>query len=114
MNYRPILILILTTALCLAAASAQTPQKKDHSIGYDDTPYLPDGKWRVHDVSRPRPPVVTPGAESGRPPSDAIVLFDGANLSRWVTYVKGQPIEPKWKVEQGYMEVVPATGGIQT
>src|SRR5712671_2468332 len=106
-----------TVALCVAAAQTapkQTAQKKDHSLGYDDTPYLPDGKWRVHDVSRPRPPVVTPGAESGRPPSDAIVLFDGANLSRWVTYAKGQPVEPKWKVEQGYMEVVPATGGIQT
>jgi len=105
---------IVTNALCIAAAFAQTPQKKDHSLGYDDTPYLPDGKWRVHDVSRPRPPMVTPGTESGRPPSDAIVLFDGADLSRWATYVKGQPIEPKWKVEHGYMEVVPGAGSIQT
>src|SRR5437870_1874537 len=110
---------ILSSAALLAAAAAQTPSKQDHSLGYDDTPFQPDGKWRVHDVSRPRPPMVTPGTESsqdrpGRPPSDAIVLFDGEDLSKWITYVKGQPTEPKWKVEHGYMEVVPSTGGIQT
>ena len=105
---------ILIGALFVAAAAAQAPQHKDHSLGYDDTPYLPDGKWRVHDVTRPRPPVVTPGSEPGRPPSDAIVLFDGKDLSKWVTLVKGQPTEPKWKVENGYMEVVDKAGGIQT
>ena len=105
---------ILIAALFAAAAAAQTPQPKDHTLGYDNTPYLPDGKWRVHDVTRPRPPVVTPGAQPGSPPSDAIVLFDGANLSKWVTYVKGEPTEPKWKVENGYMEVVDKAGEIQT
>jgi hypothetical protein len=46
--------------------------------GYDDTPMLPDGMWRVHDSRRPPPPVVTPGnspSEFAAPPSDAIVLF---------------------------------------
>jgi Domain of Unknown Function (DUF1080) len=105
---------IFAGALLFAVAAGQTPQHKDRSLGYDDTPYLPDGKWRVHDVTRPRPPVVTPGSEPGRPPSDAIVLFDGTDLSKWVTYVKGQPTEPKWKVENGYMEVVDKAGGIQT
>jgi hypothetical protein len=106
-------------SVLLAAAMAQTPQHKDHTLGYDDTPFQPDGKWRVHDVSRPRPAVITPGAESsqakpGRAPSDAIVLFDGTDLSKWVTYTKGQAAEPKWKVENGYMEVVPGSGGIRT
>src|SRR5882762_1430722 len=97
---------ILTTVVLIAAAAAQAPPKPDHSLGYDDTPFQPDGKWRVHDVSRPRPPVIAAGTESsqerpGRAPSDAIVLFDGTDLSKWVTYVKGQATEPKWKVENG-------------
>ncbi len=105
---------ILIGALIAAAAAAQTPQAKDHRLGYDNTPFLPDGKWRVHDVTRPRPPVVTPGAQPGSPPSDAIVLFDGTDLSKWVTDVKGEPTAPKWKVEKGYMEVVDKAGGIRT
>jgi hypothetical protein len=43
-----------------------------------------------------------------------VVLFDGADLSKWVTRTKGQVLQPKWKVENGYMEVVPATGSIET
>ena len=34
-------------------------------------------QWKVHDESRPHPPVVRPGATDSDPPSDAIVLFDG-------------------------------------
>lgn len=45
--------------------------------------------------------MVTPGV-NGMPPSDAVVLFDGKDLSSW----KGQNgAAPKWKVEQGYTEV---------
>jgi Domain of Unknown Function (DUF1080) len=90
-------------ALFLAAAA----YAQDHTLGYDNTPFLPGGKWRVHDVSRPRPPIVTPGADSGKPPSDAIVLFDGADFSHWA----GQP---KWKLENGYMEVVDGAGSMNT
>ena len=41
---------------------------------YGDTP---DAKhaWAVHDRNRPNPVKIS--AEPGRPPSDAIVLFDG-------------------------------------
>src|SRR2546430_12569927 len=41
--------------------------------------------WPVHSMDRPRPPVVDPGPErpSPPPPSDAIVLFDGKDLSQW-------------------------------
>jgi hypothetical protein len=105
---------IFASTLLMAIALAQAPPRKDHSLGYDDTPFLPDGKWRVHDVSRPRPKVITPGTENSQPPSDAIVLFDGADLSKWETYLKGKLEENKWKVENGYMEVAPATGSIQT
>jgi hypothetical protein len=87
---------------------------QDHTLGYDNTPFLPGGKWRVHDVKRPHPPVVTPGAQNSMPPSDAIVLFNGKDLSQWVTYLKGQETTPKWKVENGYAEVVDRTGSINT
>ena len=67
-------------------------------------------KWKVHDMSRPTPAVVTPGTFStqntpGQPPSDAIVIFDGKDLTNWRS-MDGSPA--KWKVENGYMESVKA------
>jgi hypothetical protein len=109
---------LFAALLLAAAATAQTPAPKeppkDHTLGYDNTPFLPGDKWRVHDVSRPRPDVVTPGAQPGQPPSDAIVLFDGKDFSKWVTMVKGQPTEPKWRLENGVMTVVDGAGSIST
>jgi Domain of Unknown Function (DUF1080) len=75
-----------------------------------------DTKWKIHDMSRPVPPVVTPGTSStqdtpGRPPSDATVLFDGDNLTQW-QHKDGTPA--KWIVENGYFQVVPKTGYIYT
>ena len=81
-------------------------------LGYDDTPFLPGSKWRVHDSKRPQPPVVTPGDKWGDPPSDAVILFDGKDLSGWRSLKDGGPA--RWKVEDGYMEVVPGTGDIVT
>jgi hypothetical protein len=87
------------------------------NLGYDDTPLLPDSKFHVHDGYRPHPPIVKPGTPSsatgapGEPPSDAIVLFDGTSLDQWVSVKEGAV---RWKVEEGYMEVVPLSGNIQT
>jgi hypothetical protein len=74
---------------------------------------VPQIPWAVHDMDRPQPPVVTPGPAGPPvpPPSDAVVLFDGKDLAGW-TDAKGQPA--KWKVENGYFEVVPKTGDIRT
>jgi hypothetical protein len=41
-----------------------------------------------------------------------VVLFDGRNLDAWVATEGGGPA--KWKVHDGYAEVVPETGNIQT
>jgi len=75
-----------------------------------------DTKWRVHDPDRPVPPAIEPGTastqdSSGRPPSDAVVLFDGKDLSKWA-HKDGSAA--KWKVENGYFEVVPKTGYLYT
>ncbi len=72
--------------------------------------------WKVHDAKRPKPTIVTPGSEStqekaGTAPSDAVVLFDGTDLSAWQRF-DGSPAA--WKVENGYMEVVEGGGSIKT
>ena len=52
------------------------------------------------------PPVIDPGPVGG-PPSDAIVLFDGKDLSKF----RGErSVEPQWKLENGVMETTPHGG----
>jgi hypothetical protein len=69
-------------------------------------------QWAVHDELRPTPPVISPGQNDNAPPSDAIVLFDGTGLSAWKSGKDGG--EAKWKVQDGYMQVVPKAGDIET
>ncbi|HTL58462.1 MAG TPA: family 16 glycoside hydrolase [Candidatus Limnocylindrales bacterium] len=76
----------------------------------------PDPNYLDHDRSRPQPAVVTPGTPStqeqaGKPPSDATVLFDGQDLSQWVS-MDGTPT--KWISKEGYMECVRGSGYIRT
>jgi prepilin-type processing-associated H-X9-DG protein len=61
--------------------------------------------------------VVTPGTFSsneqpGKPPSDAIILFDGTDLSKWQGAEKGD--DAKWVVKDATMEVAPKAGDIRT
>jgi Domain of Unknown Function (DUF1080)/Domain of unknown function (DUF3471) len=76
----------------------------------------PDPNWLAHDRDRPLPPVVTPGVPSiddqvGKAPSDAVVLFDGKDLSQWVS-MDGSPT--KWIMKDGYMECVRGSGYVRT
>jgi hypothetical protein len=72
----------------------------------------------VHDPARPHPAVISPGAQTGAAPSDAIVLFDGTNLSQWTTTRQPASAEAAagkpGRVENGYVEVVPNAGDIRT
>lgn len=69
-----------------------------------------EGRPEHTEVWEPEPPVVTPG-EATAPPSDAIVLFDGADLSAW----RGEDGEAAgWSVEGGAMTVVEGAGDIVT
>ena len=57
------------------------------------------------------PAIVTAGKTNADPPSDAIVLFGGKDLSRWRSQ-DGTPA--KWTIRDGYVEVAPGTGDIVT
>ncbi len=69
-------------------------------------------EWAVHDLDRPQPAMVAPGAPvSIAPPSDAMVLFDGTDLSQW-EHLSGEAAS--WIINDGYMEVAPRSGSIRT
>jgi len=67
-------------------------------------------QWQVHDMNRPVPKIVTPD-KPGMPPSDAIILFDGKDISNWVSG-KGGPA--RWEVENGYMKATKGGGNLVT
>jgi hypothetical protein len=59
-------------------------------------PQQPWSQYKVHDMTRPEPPIVSPGTSStpeqpGKPPSDAVVLFDGKDMSQWQAVGGGEP-----------------------
>ncbi|MFN0086549.1 MAG: DUF1080 domain-containing protein [Blastocatellia bacterium] len=66
----------------------------------------------AYESPKKEPTVVTPGATTGAPPSDAIVLFDGKDLSGWKSLRTGG--DAKWDVQDGYMQVKGGTGDILT
>src|SRR5262245_26149197 len=98
------------------AVSQAQQQKQNPDLGYTDTPMLPNQPWHVHDSNRPHPKVVVPGATPGAPPSDAVVLFDGKDLSKWQQRGRGinagKLVDGRWKVENGYFECGGGTGDL--
>ena len=96
-------------------AAPQT-QKPDPNLGFTDTPMLPGLPWHVHDPARPHPRIVTPGATPGAAPSDAVVLFDGRDLSKWGHGAQDADVskmtDAKWLVRDGAFEVVPKAGDL--
>ncbi len=89
-NLLPVLILLLFSCMCFAQQEEIDP--------------------KLTEIWEPEPVVVTPG-EGTAPPSDAIVLFDGTDLSKW-RHEKGG--EPKWIVKDGCFTVVKKTGSLVT
>jgi hypothetical protein len=61
----------------------------------------------------PVPKVVTPGNTYSDAPSDAIVLFDGKDLSKWIT-TNDTTSPAQWTVADGIMTVKKDKGNIQT
>jgi hypothetical protein len=101
---------IVFSMVVLGAVFAFAADQK--SLGYKDTPMIPGTPWHVHDGDRPQPRIVTSGntfSDMAPPPSDAVVLFDGTDFSKW----QGEKGEVKWNLENGYMETT-KTGRIRT
>ncbi len=102
------------TSVTSMVQPTQIPVPIKKNPGYTNTPIIPGTQWHVHDGTRPQPRVVTSGAifsHLAPPPSDAVVLFDGMDLSKWQL---GNGSPAPWKVENGYMEVAPKSGSIRT
>lgn len=119
MKRRTILSLAGVAPAAWAAPQQPAPKPKNwrtSPLGYTDTPVLPGQPWKVHDIARPRPSVVTPGPKPGDPPSDAIVLFSGKDLAQWYQNGtgpnKGKQVPAKWKVENGFVECAGGTGDL--
>ena len=116
-RFHLIISTVLFTMLC--AVSTDAAEAK----GKKEQPFTPGGQWRRHDMNRPRPKVVDPGFFNDndakrKAPADAIVLFDGKDLSQWVRNPrkddKDRSEQPKWKIENDYIEIVAKSGSIST
>jgi hypothetical protein len=68
---------------------------------------------KLTEIYSPVPPVVTPGAQAGDAPSDAVILFDGKNLDSWVSTKDGTSAA-EWIVGKGMFTVNKKAGNIQT
>lgn len=67
-------------------------------------------RWKIHDMTRPVPEKVTASVPLPvPPPSDAVVLFDGTDLSKWRA-ADGSPA--KWKIKDGSLISVAGGGAI--
>ncbi|MCS4227522.1 DUF1080 domain-containing protein [Sphingobacterium sp. BIGb0165] len=86
----------LSTALCLAILCGSSAIHAQTNMKPSDTEYY-----------KPVPPTVT--LNKGIP-SDAIVLFDGKDLSKW----KSEKGNANWTVANNTLEVKPGTGNIET
>lgn len=111
---KPTSFLLASTALPLLAATVYG------AGGFYGDPPDATHPWAIHDMNRPQPPRVEPGTFSsqeqpGKPPADAIVLFDGSEsaIVNWVNDKK--PAEAtKWVVKDGSLQCVPGSGYVQS
>lgn len=115
MFLRPLSVFAAVAVTALSQAADNPPPAKPKE-------FTPGGKYVKGDMNRPRPTVVTPPtettqAQAGKPPGDAMVLFDGKDLSHWKRTPGGKDEdkseEPTWEVLDGFMQCVPKGGGLQ-
>jgi hypothetical protein len=113
---RTILLTTFTASICLAADPAPDKPAPRAELA-------PGGVYKKGDMSRPRPPIITPPAEStqekpGRPPGDALVLFDGTDLSHWMREPNKKDAtpddtKPRWVIKDGVLECAPNSGTLK-
>lgn len=117
---------VLSLAFAAAAVDFPTPvikewkvQEKNDKGRMEDVDYMSIDGILVHEedpAKQPQPDVITPGTAStpeqpGLPPSDAVVLFDGKDLSNW-TDTQGKPT--KWVLKDGVMSPTKNSGMVQS
>ena len=66
---------------------------------------------KVTEVWDLKPKKITAGVNPGEAPSDAILLFDGKDLSKWSTL---SGADAKWDIKDGSFTVVKGAGDIKT
>jgi hypothetical protein len=103
MKGKRVKLILPIAALAITATSGSAPAQE--KPGFRDTPMLPGGGWKVHDSERPYPTVVTPAAQPGGAPSDAVVLFGGTSLDAW------QAQQTPWTIADGAVTSRPRAGG---
>jgi Domain of Unknown Function (DUF1080) len=104
------MIVTITAVLAMPATAQEKPASQAASPQAQSAPAQTPAKPSPKDteVWEPVPPIVTPGATNDKPPSDAIILFDGTNLDQWVSTKDKSPAD--WKVAGGVMTVVKTPG----
>ena len=116
------LIFLLTLSVCATLIFAQNARQQPQQQVQQQqvqAPRVPQWNPASTEWYTPVPAKVQPAKVAGQPPSDAIVLFDGKDLSKWESSnppaERGQrPAPAPWKIENGEMVIVPGSGGIQT
>jgi hypothetical protein len=99
---------LFATAAAVLACTAIFAQVKTDFPKTTDFPMKPE----MTEIWEPEITVVTPGETPMDAPSDAIVLFDGKNLSE--NWTKADGTEPGWQVADGCATVVKGAGNIKT
>ena len=116
-KYTCTIALLAALVIRLPALAADGTPAQVNTDGFTNTPIIPGTKWHLHDRDRPQPTVVTPGPSptlGAPPPSDAVLLFDGKDQSKWQL---ANGADANWRMTNGYMESVPVSGrpsGIRT
>lgn len=111
----PSLARVSLGALCLTAiaACAQRSTAAPPAAAPAAATPAPAGKPEDTELWTPVPRVVpVPGAATGAPPADAIVLFDGGNLDQWLSTRDKSPAA--WTVADGAVTVNKPNGNIET
>lgn len=94
--------ILLSTAIVLTSVSmAQTNARQDSLLK----------EAAKTEFWEPVPKMVTPGKTNSDAPSDAIVLFNGKDVSQWEKENGGQP---GWKLDGDVLTVVKGSGNIAT
>ena len=94
-------MLSLAALAALAASAEPSGQRPDATHA-----------WAVHDVNRPDPVKVE--VLPGKPPSDAIILFDGTSESVVKNWQGGGGKPTKWTVKNGEFICTPGSGAVRT